>query len=548
MSFLTVSNLAKNKQMKIILTTTFLLILILGCKKEVTHFTSIDVPANLVLEKTEITSFLKSHPENEMIQNSVLLFYKNRNYSYAWFNQDRMTEAVLNFQNQLQNYSYDFQDNSLKNNELSKLIASKNQTETNSQKKKTLELLLTTTYFKYARKAYGGITKTAHELDWYIPRKKKNYQVMLDSLIKNDENNITKPVNPYYSNLLKKLHSYRDIQKKGGFPIIETDRKLLSIHDKDSCLIQLKQRLYLSGDLKINDGSILFTKDLDKAVNDFQERLGLTMNGKLNTKTIIELNKTVEYRIKQILVNLERLRWIPDTIENDYLLVNIPEYKLHIIKNGKLLWETNVIVGKEAKRTSVFRGNIARIILNPYWNIPNSIINEEILPKLKRNSNYLSKNNMEVVSSSGKPIDASTINWNKYTENIPYLIRQKPGNENSLGKMKFLFPNNFNIYLHDTPAKELFNQRHRDFSHGCIRVENPKKLALYLLQKNTNWNGEKIDKVLETITETGIAIKPKMPVYIVYFTAWVDDKNNLNFRNDIYNLDEQLAKNIFEEN
>jgi murein L,D-transpeptidase YcbB/YkuD len=272
------------------------------------------------------------------------------------------------------------------------------------------------------------------------------------------------------------------------------------------------------------------------------------MNGKLNTKTIIELNKTVEYRIKQILVNLERLRWIPDTIENDYLLVNIPEYKLHIIKNGKLLWETNVIVGKEAKRTSVFRGNIARIILNPYWNIPNSIINEEVLPKLKRNSNYLSKNNMEVVSSSGKPIDASTINWNKYTENIPYLIRQKPGNENSLGKMKFLFPNNFNIYLHDTPAKELFNQRHRDFSHGCIRVENPKKLALYLLQKNTNWNGEKIDKVLETITETGIAIKPKMPVYIVYFTAWVDDKNNLNFRNDIYNLDEQLAKNIFEEN
>jgi murein L,D-transpeptidase YcbB/YkuD len=548
MSFLTVSNLAKNKQMKIILTTTFLLILILGCKKEVTHFTSIDVPSNLVLEKAEITSFLKNHPENETIQNSVLLFYKNRNYSYAWFNQDGMTEAVLNFQNQLQNYSYDFQDNSLKDNELSKLIASKNQTETNSQKKKTLELLLTTTYFKYARKAYGGITKTAHELDWYIPRKKKNYQVMLDSLIKNDENNITKPVNPYYSNLLKKLHSYRDIQKKGGFPIIETDRKLLSIHDKDSCLIQLKQRLYLSGDLKINDGSILFTKDLDKAVNDFQERLGLTMNGKLNTKTIIELNKTVEYRIKQILVNLERLRWIPDTIENDYLLVNIPEYKLHIIKNGKLLWETNVIVGKEAKRTSVFRGNIARIILNPYWNIPNSIINEEVLPKLKRNSNYLSKNNMEVVSSSGKPIDASTINWNKYTENIPYLIRQKPGNENSLGKMKFLFPNNFNIYLHDTPAKELFNQRHRDFSHGCIRVENPKKLALYLLQKNTNWNGEKIDKVLETITETGIAIKPKMPVYIVYFTAWVDDKNNLNFRNDIYNLDEQLAKNIFEEN
>ncbi len=533
--------------MKIILKTTFLLLLILGCKKEVTNFTSIDVPTNLIVGKTGITSFFKNHPENETIQNSVLLFYKNRNYNYAWFNQDGMTEAVLNFQNQLQNYSYDFQDKSLNNNELSKLIESKNQTETNSKKKETLELLLTATYFKYAKKAFGGITKSPHELEWYIPRKKKNYQVMLDSLVLKDENDTTKPVNTYYSKLLQKLHSYRDIQKKGGFPLIKTNQKLLSIHDKDSCLIQLKQRLLLSGDLKINDRSTVFTKDLDLAVSNFQERLGLTKNGKLNAKTIIELNKTVEYRIKQILVNLERLRWVPNTMENDYLIVNIPEYKLHVIQNNKLLWETNVIVGKEAKRTSIFRGNISRIILNPYWNIPNSIINEEILPKIKQNSNYLDNNNMEVVAGE-KVIDATKIDWNKYTENIPYLIRQKPGIDNALGKMKFLFPNNFNIYLHDTPAKELFNQSHRDFSHGCIRVENPKKLALYLLQKNTTWNEEKIDLVLEKKEETGIAIKPKIPVYIVYFTAWVDSKNNLNFRNDIYNLDEQLAKNIFEEN
>lgn len=534
--------------MKIILKTTFLILLILGCKKEATHFTSTAVPTNLVLEKTEITSFLKNHPENEAIQNSVLLFYKNRNYNYAWFNQDGMTEAVLNFQNQLQNHSYDFQDKSLYNSELDTLIHSKNETETNSLQKKNLELLLTLTYFKYAKKAFGGISKTARELEWYIPREKKNYQVLLDSMVLKDKNDTSyEPVNSYYSKLKEKLRLYRNIQKKGGFPIIKMKEEFLFKTESDSVLIQVKERLFLSGDLKINDNNVLYTMKLANAISNFQQRVGLPKNGKLDFKTIAEMNKTVDFRIKQILVNLERLRWIPDTMENDYLIVNIPEYKLHVIENDKLLWEANVIVGKEAKRTSIFRGNIARIVLNPYWNIPNSIINEEILPKLKKNSSYLDHNNMEVVAGK-KVIDASKIDWNKYTKNIPYQIRQKPGIDNDLGKMKFLFPNNFDIYLHDTPSKELFNQSHRDFSHGCIRVENPKKLALYLLQNNTIWNEEKVNQTLETNTETEISVRPKMPVYIVYFTAWVDSKNNLNFRNDIYNLDEQLAKNIFEEN
>ncbi len=534
--------------MKIVFTTTFLLLLILACKKEVFNRTSIVAPANLILEKKDIYSYFKKHPENETIQNSVLLFYQNRNYNYAWFNQDGRTEAVLNFQNQLQNYSYDFQDNSLNSAALAKLINSNNESKTNAKEIENLEIVLTLTYFKYATKAFGGIVKKAHELEWYIPRKKKNYQLMLDALITSKNNDdALQLVNPYYSKLVKKLHLYRDIQKKGGFPLIRSNRNLLSLNDKDSCVIQLKQRLFLSEDLKINDHSIVFTKALHGAVSTFQHRLGIPENGKLNAKTIIELNKTVDYRIKQLLVNLERLRWFPDSMEENYLIVNIPEYQLQVIKNNQLLWKTNVIVGKEAKRTSVFRGTISSIILNPYWNIPISIINEEILPKIKQNSKYLENNNMEVRAGK-KAIDASAIDWNTYTKNIPYLIRQKPGKDNALGKIKFLFPNNFDIYLHDTPVKELFNQTHRDFSHGCIRVENPKKLALYLLQKNTLWNEEKINLVLENNQETRIELKPKMPIYIVYFTAWVDENNNLNFRNDIYNLDEQLAKNIFEDN
>jgi L,D-transpeptidase YcbB len=165
---------------------------------------------------------------------------------------------------------------------------------------------------------------------------------------------------------------------------------------------------------------------------------------------------------------------------------------------------------------------------------------------LQYNQNYLSRNNMEVVSG-GKVINDSGINWHKYSKNIPFKIRQKPGDENSLGKIKFIFPNSFNIYLHDTPSKELFSQSKRNFSHGCIRVENPKKLALYLLRSNNIWNQKRLDKALKTNREIEIKIEPRIPVYIVYFTAWVDVNGNLNFRNDIYDLDNELAKEIFAE-
>ena len=532
--------------MKYIFKIILISVLFFSCKKESTINSSQNY-TDLFLEESTINSFFKTNPENENIVKEVNLFYKNRNFQYAWFTKKGMTQAVSNFQNQLQNYSYDFNDKTFNNTSLDSLM-NKNRIEIDENEREKLELMITTTFFKYSEKAFSGINKNARQLDWFIPRSKKNYQVLLDSLILKNKNEKTyEPVNLYYSKLKEKLRLYRNIQKKGGFPKIKNDNEFLFKNESDSVMLQVKQRLFLSGDLKINDNSILYTMELANAISHFQQRVGLPENGKLDFKTIAEMNKSVDFRIKQMLINLERLRWVPVKMENNYLLVNIPEYKLHVFENKKLLWEANVVVGKEAKQTSIFKGNISRIILNPYWNIPNSIINKEILPALKRNPNYLSRNNMEVVSNTGKIINASTINWDKYSKNVPFIIRQKPDHDNALGKMKFLFPNSFSIYLHDTPAKELFNQNKRDFSHGCIRVENPKKLALYLLKKDKNWSQEKVEKVLKTNTETGISIKPNMPVYIAYFTAWVDSKGNLNFRNDIYNLDDDLAKEIFAE-
>ena len=483
----------------------------------------------LTLDSQAVTVFIKNNSVSNNLSNEIVEFYTNRNNQLGWFNQNGMICAGPNFYNQLQNYTRDFADNSLNNVQLNNLMNEFEKDEkqflSDLVKVQQLDLILTSTFFKYAEKVYGGTTKKASDLEWFIPRKKKNYQVIIDSLVSSELcEKIQEPVNQNYIRLREQLKLYRTIQKSGGFPLVITKKKLLVLGDSDSSLLNIKKYLVLSNDLKIDDNSIIFTDSLQKAIKSFQRRMGLTENGKVNLQTLTEINKPIEYRIKQMMVNMERLRWLPVQLEKDYLLINIPEFKLYIFENEKPIWNTNVVVGKEVKPTSIFKGNMSQIILNPYWGIPTSIVQNEILPHVRRNSNYLSKNNIEIIDGN---------------------YRQKPGKNNALGKMKFMFPNNYHIYLHDTPSKGLFGETNRAFSHGCIRVENPKKLATYLLRNNRDWNPEKVDKILLTDVQTGIRINPTVAVYIAYFTAWVDMNGHLNFRNDLYNLDKKLSKEVF---
>ncbi len=486
---------------------------------------------DLVLDSTIVSTFLASSPFSDSLKSEVNQFYIRRNYQFGWFNQQGITCAAPNLYAQLQNYNRDFADSSLQNARLNNLTTAVVVDEKKflSQKNlaQELELLLTTTFFKYSQKVYSGTTKSPRNLDWFIPRKKKNYQILLDSLVSSAFcEKIQEPLNVYYIRLKEQLRQYRIIQKKGGLPAVVTDEKLLAVGDSNLCLINAKKHLFLTGDLKANDNSIYFTDSLKVAVQNFQHRMGLVENGKLNTATLKELNRPIDFRIKQIMVNLERLRWIPVEMEKDYLLINIPEFRLHVFENGKLAWAMNVVVGKTVHQTTIFRGDLSKIVLNPYWGIPTSIVKNEILPKIQRNPNYLEQNNMEVINGN---------------------YRQKPGKNNALGKIKFLFPNNFSIYLHDTPSKSLFKENARAFSHGCIRVAEPKRLAIYLLRKESEWSEEKVDNILETDNMTEIIVRPTVPVYIAYFTAWVDNKGLLNFRNDLYNLDNKLSKEVFGE-
>lgn len=483
----------------------------------------------LTLDSAAINSFFKTFPASDSIKNEVNKFYESRSYQFAWLSENGLTAAASGFYEQMKTDSRDFADNTLSNALLDTLYEAVTIDEKAfvSQKDKVtqLELFLTASFFKYARKMYGGITTESKTLEWYIPRKKKNYEVLLDSLVLlSPGETLEEPVNEYYITLKEKLKIFRSIQKNGGLPLLGTTKKLFITGDKNSCLLKAKQHLFITGDLKLNDNSLLFTDSLMKAVENYQKRMGLAVNGKIDIATIQEMNKPIEERIMQIMVNMERLRWVPVQMEKDYLLVNIPEFKLHIFENNKQIWSSNVVVGKAVKQTSIFRDNVSQIIFNPYWDVPNSIYRKEIQPRLSKN--YLAKNNMERYNGG---------------------VRQKPGKDNALGKVKFLFPNNYNIYLHDTPSKNLFGESKRAFSHGCIRVENPLWLAQYLLRKDTSWTTEKINTILKTNNPFPVQVNPVMPVYIAYFTAWVDGAGEINFRNDLYGLDKKLTIEIFTE-
>jgi murein L,D-transpeptidase YcbB/YkuD len=301
-------------------------------------------------------------------------------------------------------------------------------------------------------------------------------------------------------------------------------KKVINAETLHLPIVQIKKRLLLTGDLTTRDTSAFFTDSLGTAIKRYQHRYGLTEDGIAGASLFIEMNRPINDRIRQILINMERIRWVPAQPSTDYLLVNIPEFRLHVYDKGNYGWNMKVVVGAVAHNTVIFNGNLKYVVFSPYWNVPQSIIKKEVVPGMKRNKNYLANHNME---------------WNGGA------VRQKPGPGNSLGLVKFLFPNSYNIYLHDTPSKSLFGESTRAFSHGCIRLAEPKRLAEFLLRNEPAWNEASITRAMNSGKEKYVTLKQTIPVFIGYFTAWVDRDGKLNFRDDIYGHDKEMAEHLF---
>jgi murein L,D-transpeptidase YcbB/YkuD len=328
------------------------------------------------------------------------------------------------------------------------------------------------------------------------------------------------------------LVRYYNIEKKGAWEEIKLSKKKYKQGDTGEAVKQLKQRLYATGDLAAEDTTALFTSALHNAVKRAEKRFGFNEDGVVSADLINELNIPIKGRIEQLLINMERMRWLPKEQTGNRIVANIPEFKLHVYERGKQVFAMNVVVGKEGNKTVVFNDELKHVVFSPYWNVPRSIVRNEILPALQRNANYLAKNNMEQTGfSNGLPV-----------------IRQKPGRANALGKVKFIFPNSYSIYFHDTPSKSLFSKEKRAFSHGCIRLAEPKKLAAYLLRNQPDWTDQKIEAAMNSKNEKWVALKEPVPVFISYFTAWVDNDGLLNFREDIYGHDKKMGDRLFEHN
>jgi murein L,D-transpeptidase YcbB/YkuD len=490
---------------------------------------------SLFFDSLHINSFLTQNLQYEPFTDQFFDFYSHRNYQYAWFDNLGLSEQAQNFINLQNNYITDVADSSLFNASLQQLVDTLNiqkaKPALSDPKVLQTELLLTGQFFRYAAKVYKGSDIDATQLGWFIPRKKIDLTALLDSSLKSKakETDQFVPQNSQYKKLQEQLSKYIALEKQDFADTIAWVKKSLQKGDSVYAIMQIKQRLQLFGDMESGDTSKMFDSTLFNATKNFQQRMGLGIDGVIGNKMIAELNVPVSRRIRQLLVNMERVRWMPAEKDTNYILVNIPEYKMHVYDSGRLLFDMNVIVGTTANSTVIFNGNLKYVVFSPYWNVPESIVRKEIMPGITRNPNYLSKNNMEITGYAGK---------------TP-IVRQKPGPRNSLGLVKFLFPNNYHIYFHDTPNRNLFAQSTRSFSHGCIRLGEPKKFAAYLLRFDSSWNSDNIESAMHLAKEKWVTIKKSVPVFIVYFTAWVDKDGLLNFRKDIYGHDEKMAEKLF---
>lgn len=409
-----------------------------------------------------------------------------------------------------------------------------------------LDLRLTAAWLEYASDLANGVTDRPHaDPMWKIkPRQVDLLPVLKKAL---DENRVAEsladlaPSNPEYRHLSEAREKYRQIAAAGGWPSLPASLTLRP-GQRSPHLATLVKRLAATGDLGGDGSQVPATYDdgLQDAVRRFEARHGLPDTPSLTRDTVAAMNVPVSTRIRQIELNMERWRWFPRDLGDRHIRVNVPEYHLDVWDGGRIVLAMNVVVGATDKPTPIFSDMMTTVAFAPFWNVPASIAAEETLPALMTDPDYLTRNNLEVVSTSGQIVDPSTIDWTEAQmegDSFPYRFRQRPGTANSLGLVKFLFPNDFDVYLHDTPATALFKKSYRALSHGCVRVEQPVALAEYLLEGSAHWDATRIQAAMNGDEEQQVKLPRPIPVHLMYWTARVDEKGTVYFFNDIYGHD-----------
>ncbi len=411
--------------------------------------------------------------------------------------------------------------------------------------------LFTTVYLTYAKQLFqGSVDPRAIYPDWYLDRPHMDLlrvlnKALLSGRLQADTLALV-PDHAQYGRLRTALQRYQRIAESGGWPQIPPG-EVLKLGSSGRRVVLLRQRLVVDGELsRTQNGGRddLYDETVVEAVKRYQGRHGMRPDGIAADRTLDSLNVPVDQRIRQLLMNMERWRWLPRNFENDHILVNAAGFELEVVSDSRRVMQMHVIVGKRSLPTPVFSGTIRYLVFNPSWEVPRDIIVKELLPRQREDQDFLANHDYRLYSGWGdgaREVDPTEVDWQVMAdENFPYRLIKAPGHDNPLGQLKFMFPNPYNVYMHDTPYRNAFYNEARDMSHGCIRLQQPMRLAQYLLRNDSAWDVNRIKATIDYGESHRLDLPVPMPVYILYFTTWVADNGAVHFYEDIYGRDTDL--------
>lgn len=519
-----------------------LLISVLLCGSPGLH--AADAETSQDIEQLLRTGNLNIRGVDILTEGLLLDAYEDHKFEPYWTNPDKIRELMDLISNSTDHGLNPFDYNI----EVLNQVLQRRMARPTAEIEAEADVILTESLFRYGYHRRFGKVK-ASEVDPDINFKRELFNHQSPSKTLEEALNSTSltafiemlaPTGPIYKQLQSKMKFYRDIATEGGWPTVP-EGPTLHPGDSDPRVKLIRERLAKTNHISSNSdqGSSKYDPTLKEAVKAFQVRHQLDADGVAGKQTIAAMNITVEHRVDQIRLSLERLRWVKEEAVDTMVVVNIAGFKAYFFRGGEVEWVTPVMVGKNYRKTPIFRGDIAYLEFNPTWTIPPGILRNDTLPAIKRDPNYLASKNIQVIDQKGKIVDPSTVDWTKYTRSAPYTFRQTPGPHNSLGMVKFIFPNSHFVFLHDTPHRELFSQTERNFSSGCIRVKDPFDLAELILNDPVKYNRSELDAIVETRETRRVNLSPKVPVIILYITASIGADGEIRFFKDIYNRDQK---------
>jgi L,D-transpeptidase YcbB len=516
-------------------------------------------------------AYILAHHEGPRIWKMAQKFYADRGYEPAWIDGTRPRRHLDSLLRALEDTTRHGLDPALY--DLGPLSEARSDVRRNwfgvagfePEVVAPVDLRLTAAWLAYAHDLATGVTaRPSADALWRIrPRPVDLVPLLQEALEGNRVDAALEALEPQhedYRRLTKALAKYRAIAEADGWKKLP-DRLTLTPGQRSPHLPLLAARLSATGDLSrsvADNPPETYDERLQQGVQRFAARHNLGDSTTLTRAVVGAMNVPVEQRIRQIALNMERWRWFPRDLGDRHIRVNVPEYYLEVREKDRVVLPMTVIVGTRNNPTPIFSDRMTVIVFSPYWNVPSGIAQQETLPAVLEDPGFLDRNNIEVVSASGQVVEPGSIDWaalreqqdrpeendeqEAQPETFPYRFRQRPGTANSLGLVKFLFPNDFDVYLHDTPARTLFKRTHRALSHGCVRLEEPVKLAEYLLRGAGGWTTGRIEKAMQAGTEEHVKLQEPIPVHLMYWTARVDEEDNIRFMPDIYGHDARQAR------